>query len=79
MDLDVELTDEQARWVLRYALGSRITQTHANLLAALGSLETDAVGTAATILVQTCEKSQGTLWELRLTDLIGPVRFAVLC
>lgn len=72
--VEIDLTDEDARRVLRYALGSRLTQTHEKLIGSLGTLETQGLCTAVEMLVQLAEQSEGCLWELQLSDLLEPVR-----
>lgn len=60
--------------MLRFALGSRITQTHEKLVGHLGTLDERDVRTAVQILVQVAEVGDGCLWELPLAALLEPVR-----
>ena len=60
--------------MLRYALGSRLTQTHEKLVGCLGTLDEEDVRTAVEVLAQLVQQSAGCVWELRLADLLEPVR-----
>jgi hypothetical protein len=68
-----ELTDEAARRLLRYALGSRMTKTHDKLIGALGTLHENDICTAVELLIQIAEHGEGSLWEIQLTELLQPV------